>query len=579
MRYKENQQIANDTRLQLMDDNNSEDWVDGSTRPPRALTLCKKSLLGGLVCFLVLLGMIIGAWITPPIAINGRLAEQAKSSTSGPAPRNIIMMISDGMGPASVSFSRTFYQYIHGLPYDHEMPLDTIHVGQSRTRSSSTLVTDSAAGATAFSCGLKTYNGAIGVDPKKNPCGTVLESAKYHRGMRTGLVATSRITHATPASFSAHVVDRDNENAIAIQQIGDYRLGRSVDLMFGGGYCHFLPKSDTRSCRKDERNLFVEANDKFGWEHVLSIDHNRTEFDALANDASVLPVLGLFHPDHMNYEIDRDVALEPSLTEMTDKALKILSSSSSTEQDEEENKGFFLMVEGSRIDMAAHSNDPVAHLHEILEYQNTIELVKRFVDEHPDTLMISTSDHETGGLSLARQVTSAYPKYLWYPDVLIKATQSTVTLANKIKAQASVTHDFLVKEILQKGLGIGDPTADELDRLVKIGSKKRLDQYLAQMISIRAQLGWATHGHSGVDVNLYAYGAQADSLRGSHENIEIGEYITSMLNLDLNELTTKLNEDNDGFSLKTLSDNDKKEYTNMLDTYHSNPKNLHHPPY
>lgn len=135
------------------------------------------------------------------------------------------------------------------------------------------------------------------MDPKKNPCGTVLESAKYHHGMRTGLVATSRITHATPASFSAHVVDRDNENAIAVQQIGDYRLGRSVDLMFGGGYCHFLPKSDTRSCRRDERDLFKEASDKFGWKHVLSIDHNRTEFDALPNDASVLPVLGLFHPD------------------------------------------------------------------------------------------------------------------------------------------------------------------------------------------------------------------------------------------------------------------------------------------
>lgn len=149
----------------------------------------------------------------------------------------------------------------------------------------------------------------------------------------------------------------------------------------------------------------------------------------------------------------------------------------------------------------------MAHLHDILEYQNTIELVKRFVDEHPDTLLISTSDHETGGLSLARQVTTAYPKYLWYvfmlhlvketqcltiiryPNVLIKATQSTVALANKIKAQASVTQDFLVKEILQKGLGIGDATAEELDRLVKIGSTKRLDQYLADMISIRAQLG------------------------------------------------------------------------------------------
>ncbi|KAI9321349.1 alkaline-phosphatase-like protein [Dichotomocladium elegans] len=440
------------------------------------------------------------------------------------------MMISDGLGPASVSYSRSLYQYIHKLPYDHPMPLDTIHIGQSRTRSSSTLVTDSAAGATAFSCGLKTYNGAIGVDPGRNPCATVLESAKHHRNKLTGLVATSRITHATPAAFSAHTVHRDKENDIAVQQIGDYPLGRSVDLMFGGGSCHFLPKHDRRSCRKDSRDLFSEASNAFGWK-------------------------------------------TPSLSEMADKALKLLSA-------EAGESGFFLMIEGSRIDMAAHSNDPVAHLYDILEYQNTVDLVKKFVDEHPDTLLISTSDHETGGLSLARQVSSSYPEYLWYvyPDVLVKATQSTVALATKILAHdTKLTDEFLAKDILEKGLGITDATSTELGRLKRTKSIKRLDLYLAEMISIRAQLGWATHGHSGVDVNLYAYGPQSDLLRGSHENTDIGDFIAQMLDLNLDELTTVLNENNEGFNVKELDDEGKIEYTNHLDTYHSNPKNLHHP--
>ncbi|KAG2220817.1 hypothetical protein INT45_004478 [Circinella minor] len=443
-------------------------------------------------------------------------------------PRNVIMMISDGLGPASVSYARSYFQHLNQLPYDHQLPLDTIHVGQSRTRSSSTLVTDSAAGATAFSCGLKTYNGAVGVDPNGNPCSTVLEAAKIQHGMRTGLVATSRITHATPASFSAHIGDRDRENQIAVQQIGNNPLGRTVDLMFGGGYCHFLPKGTKKSCRKDDRDLLKEAQEKHGWNTVFY--NNRTAFD---NGTIELPALALFADDHMDFEIDRNPTSQPSLTEMADKALKLLSGS---------DEGFFLMIEGSRIDMAAHSNDPVGHLHDILEYQNTVALVKDFVDQNPDTVMISTSDHETGGLSLARQVSTAYPKYLWYPDVVAKASRSTASLANMIHDKSRPLDDnFIIETILKQGLGITDITTKELQYLKTTTSKKKLTKYLADMLSIRAQLGWATHGHSGVDVNLYAYGLHSDELRGSHENIYIGDFISRMLDLNLTEATQTLN--------------------------------------
>jgi alkaline phosphatase len=143
------------------------------------------------------------------------------------------------------------------------------------------------------------------VGPKRNPCGTVLESAKHLQGMLTGLVATSRITHATPASFSAHVQDRDNENAIARQQIGENPLGRSVDLMFGGGYCHFLPKSERGGCRSDARNLLDEAKASYNWTTVMYND--RTSFDSLPADENVLPAISLFSSDvnihiiHRNY--------------------------------------------------------------------------------------------------------------------------------------------------------------------------------------------------------------------------------------------------------------------------------------
>jgi alkaline phosphatase len=133
------------------------------------------------------------------------------------------------------------------------------------------------------------------VNPSKQPCGTVLESAKHYQNMLTGLVATSRITHATPASFSAHVEDRDNENAIAKQQIGESPLGRSVDLMFGGGYCHFLPKTAKDGCRFDSRNLLDEAKENYNWTTV--IHNNKHMFDQLPATESILPVISLFTPD------------------------------------------------------------------------------------------------------------------------------------------------------------------------------------------------------------------------------------------------------------------------------------------
>ncbi|KAL7331534.1 vacuolar alkaline phosphatase [Mucor circinelloides] len=488
------------------------------------------------------------------------------SKSSLQKPKNVIMMISDGLGPASVSFARTYYQYTQSQPYDYEMPLDKIHVGQSRTRSSSTLVTDSAAGATAFSCNMKTYNGAVGVGPKKNPCGTVLESAKHAQGMLTGLVATSRITHATPASFSAHVQDRDNENAIARQQIGDNPLGRSVDLMFGGGYCHFLPKSEKGGCRSDSRHLLDEAAAKYNWTTVMY--NSKEAFEALPSDESILPAISLFSSDHMDYEIDRNPEIQPSLTEMSKKALDVLYKAT-----ENKEKGFFLMIEGSRIDMAAHSNDAATHVHEILEYQNTIELVKNYVDEHPDTIMISTSDHETGGLSLARQVAKAYPEYLWYPDVLTKVKSSTIKLESLINQQSTLTREFIVDTVLKGNLGITDATEKEIKQLMK---KSNLDKYLADMVSIRAQLGWATHGHSGVDVNLYAYGSGSEYLIGSHENTQIGEFITNILDLNLTEITTRLNVDNPSFHINNLTEKGKLEYNEDLQHYHHVPSNLKH---
>lgn len=197
---------------------------------------------------------------------------------------------------------------------------------------------DSAAGATAFSCGVKTYNGAIGVTPSLQPCGTILEAAK-RQGYMTGLVATSRITHATPASFYAHVPDRDLESEIAeflVGEDGSASKGLRVDFAFGGGKCFFLPNGTDGSCRTDGKDMLGAAKAK----GVRVID-GMAALRAYKDEDSVdEPVLGLFASDvrsqimlsrplllrqdclqHMEYEVDRQriTALadeQPSLKEM-----------------------------------------------------------------------------------------------------------------------------------------------------------------------------------------------------------------------------------------------------------------------
>lgn len=455
-----------------------------------------------------------------------------------PTKKNIIFFVTDGMGPASLSLTRSFRQFRDGLPIDDILELDKHLIGSSRTRSSSSLITDSAAGATAFSCAMKSYNSAIGVDPKQNPCGTLLEALKL-QGYFTGLVVTTRITDATPAAFSSHTSLRIYEDLIAQHQIGDYPLGRVVDLMIGGGRTHFYPPNDqkygTRGSRQDDRNLIDEAI-KDGWSYV----GNRTEFDQLKLGENVqLPLLALLEDYDIPFDLDRDENVHPSLEEEALVALNAL-----TEATKDSDKGFFLLVEGSRIDHAGHNNDPAAQVREVLAFDKAFKAVKDFADNSDvETILISTSDHETGGLATARQISPNYPEYIWYPEVLLNAKHSGEFLTKKIaNYDGDDLKTFIVEEILKKDLGIKDFTDEEVDLLVK--NKANTHYILNNIVSFRSQTGWSTHGHSAVDVNIYAYSNKKptlfklyEKLSGNHENIEIGQFIADHFDLDLEYVT------------------------------------------
>jgi len=467
--------------------------------------------------------------------------KQKTDKSGGHAPngkRNLIMMISDGMGPTSLAMARSYKQYQYGLPWSERLVLDSHLIGSSRTRSTSSLVTDSAAGATAFSCGFKSYNGAIGVLPDHSPCGTVLEAAKS-AGYMTGLVVTTRITDATPACFAAHVNMRTEEDRIAEQLIGEYPLGLVVDLMLGAGRCHFLPNTTDGSCREDERDIIRSAKEK-GFTYI----DDRSGFDKLKFGTAVhLPLLGLFANQDIPYEIDRRLQRDtyPSLDEMARTALTALSVATKNSD-----KGFFLMIEGSRIDHAGHANDPAAHVHEVLAYDSAFASVLEFLekDEVPG-VMVSTSDHETGGLAAARQLHSAYPEYLWYPGVLANVSHSAEYLSREYfdyhQAHPGKDMSPWIREAVKNGLGISDASDDEISLLA---DHPEIALYtFTDMVSRRAQTGWTTHGHSGADVNIYASSPKdAKTLIGNHENTEIGDFLQSYLGVDVTPITEELKE-------------------------------------
>ncbi|PHH52032.1 Repressible alkaline phosphatase [Ceratocystis fimbriata CBS 114723] len=468
---------------------------------------------------------------------------------SGPTPnnpvtgkRNLIFMVSDGMGPASLSMTRSFRQYIKGESFDKALYIDHRLTGTSRTRSSNSLVTDSAAGATAFSCAQKSYNGAISVLPDHSPCGTILEAAK-RAGYLTGLVVTTDITDATPACFSSHVQTRAEMDEIAAQQIGLGPLGRSVDLIFGGGRCHFLPTSKG-GCRADDKDLIANATKDLGWNYA----GDREAFDKMRRGENVdLPMLGLFADRDIPFELDRrnEATVYPSLSEMTVFALRALEKASKSNE-----KGFFLMIEGSRIDHAGHINDPAAQVYEVMEYDRSFQGASEFLMISQDEgALVATSDHETGGLATAIQEPGQLPVYNWYPAALAAVTMSSERLASMLQEhissdefQTQSRHDlkaWINETLVFGGLGVNDATQDELNDLVD--NPDASINTFAAIISLRAHIGWSTHGHTAVDVNIYTSGgANTSALQGDVENTDVGKFLQDYLDVNVDDVTKDL---------------------------------------
>jgi len=273
--------------------------------------------------------------------------------------KNIIFMIGDGMGLATVHATMT----VSDRPLNLER---CTHTGLQKTHSVDRYITDSAASGTALATGNKTKNGAIGVDPEGNILKSILEIAE-EKGLSTGLVSTSAVTHATPAAFIAHNNSRVNYEAIAL----DF-LKTDIDVFIGGGYDHF-------AIRSDSLNL-IDSLIKKGYQVETSIDR------ILGSDSNKLA--GFTHPGQNPYRLDGRGNMLPTAT---GKAIEILSKNP---------LGFFLMIEGSQIDWAGHANSADTLISETLDFDEALGVALDFAARDGQTLVVVTADHETGGVTV-----------------------------------------------------------------------------------------------------------------------------------------------------------------------------------
>ncbi|MBP2002395.1 alkaline phosphatase [Paenibacillus shirakamiensis] len=423
------------------------------------------------------------------------VAAQGDNKKNNNEIRNVIFLIGDGMG---VSYT-TAYRYLKdnpATPLMERTEFDKYLVGNQMTypNDEHENVTDSASAATAMSAGVKTYNAAIAVDNNKKEVETVLEEAKK-QGKSTGLVATSEITHATPAAFGAHDISRKNMDGIADDYYNEKINGKhKIDVLLGGGLTNFV--------RKD-KNL-VDLFKKDGYSYV-------TNRDELLKDKNK-QVLGLFATGGFDKAIDR-APTAPSLEEMTNTAISRLNTNK---------KGFFLMVEGSQIDWAGHDNDIVGAMSEMQDFEKAFKNAIDFAKKDGHTLVVATADHSTGGLSVASN-----GKYLFDASSIKAAKRTPDYMAAQIFGGADV--ETTLKQYINLTL-----TPEEIQAVKDAAAKKEkdatsIDNAIEAIFNVRTNVGWTTGGHTGEDVPVYAFGPGKDQFAGLIDNTDNAKVIFRIL--------------------------------------------------
>lgn len=440
-------------------------------------------------------------------------------SPSKQSRRGVVLLIGDGMGVNQLAVAEIYSREVLNKKLAiRAMP----RVGVTTTHSFDSEITDSSSAATALFGGQKINNGVLNILPDGNQVESLLLAMKQ-TGKSLGIVTTTRVTHATPAGMYAITPHRDNENEIAVQL-----MQNGPDVVLGGGWRHFIPSEQKSSKRKDNRDVLSELT-AAGYTKV----GNRKELMTF-NPQKSTKLLGLFSKSHMAYELDRTnvVALseQPSLAEMTQVALNTLAHNS---------HGFFLLVEGGRIDHACHSHDVKALIYDVIAFDDAVRVALEYQASHTDVAVIVTADHETGGLGLGRESEyelsiddlSEIPNSIEHAcESIIEDPSSAMTVTKNMFKDVPPK----VRQMLTLHPPDSSPSDIEmLDQLYEV--EEYISCWAHYVMSMTedelAGIGWTSYAHTAQPVLTYSIGFDADMLSGFHDNRDVSRCLRHCLGL------------------------------------------------
>ena len=434
----------------------------------------------------------------------------------------VFYFIGDGMGVNQVNGTEMYLAEQEGRIGVTPLLFTTFPVASVATTFSTTnSVTDSSAAGTALATGAKTYNGAIGMDDQKNVLQTVAEKAKK-AGKRVGVTTSVSVDHATPAAFYAHQPNRSMyyEIALDLPKAG-------FDFYAGGGFL----KPHTTFDKKKAPSIFPIIEEA-GYTVARGLDEYQEK--ATAAKKMVLIQKEGARPDCLPYAIYRKEG-DLTLAQITESAISFLT--------KEKNKGFFLMVEGGKIDWACHGNDPATAFEEVIDMDNAIKVAYEFYKKHPkETLIVVTADHETGGLGLGTDKYELALKALTYQKQSQDELSRAITDLRKMRKAINWNE---VKELLAEKMGFWKelPLTWEQEKMLRdeyeesfvkkhvvfeeslYARTEPLAVAAKRVMSQIAMVGWTSPNHTAGYVPVYAIGAGSQLFMGKMDNTEIPQRI------------------------------------------------------
>lgn len=449
------------------------------------------------------------------LAIGSSLGQGAASvvgkTGSSQKPRNLIFMVSDGMSQGTLALADQYlkWQGTEGSAWMQMLAGGKASRALMDMSSLEHIVTDSAAAASSWGGGSRVRNGSLNVGPNGEQHLPLWIKAK-RAGKKAGLVTTATATHATPAGFAANSAARGDEATIAEQY-----LERGIDVILGGGLNFF-----TAEGRKDQKSLTDQFKAAGG-----KVVYNRNE---LQKTRQAKRLLGLFSSSHVPYDIQRLNKSElqetiPTLQEMTVSALHHL---------EQSENGFVLLVEGARVDHAAHGNDFSALIYDQLAFDQAVAAARDYCDQHPDTLLVVTTDHGNAnpGLSDGRGNGNIPFNFLKrskgvYGDILMGFGQEADldTLVSRVHEYYGVDFNAREKQLL------ADYMAKK--QVVPYLRYQSPSNFLGQLLANHSQVGWVGNTHTSDYVELMLYGAGREGLPGFIRNDRLHHYLVERLRL------------------------------------------------